>query len=233
MSELPSNYRPTTCPSLTPPNQGGARKGFNLFVGTLPNITTQEALEILFAPFGQLRDTYLLKQEGKGRYRCGFVSYAEYHSAAHAIARLNGFRWYTGASAICVRFANPQKAGADAAKEAAAAGTVQNVTRTGVAPMNHVDYASMLLNAAAQSNQQQQQQQQQLQVQQQQQQIANINNMNAMMSMGLVGTNVVPESPISSSASIGPDSVTTGPLGVTPELASRAHALMSLNGMSH
>eukprot|EP00754_Rhynchopus_humris_P019883 Rhum_TRINITY_DN14668_c27_g1::Rhum_TRINITY_DN14668_c27_g1_i1::g.109438::m.109438 len=63
VNDLPSNYRPSASPSLAPPPQAGARKGYNLFVGTLPNGSTQESLEILFSPFGQLLDTYLLKQE--------------------------------------------------------------------------------------------------------------------------------------------------------------------------
>eukprot|EP01059_Diplonema_ambulator_P012045 TRINITY_DN22170_c0_g1_i1.p1 TRINITY_DN22170_c0_g1~~TRINITY_DN22170_c0_g1_i1.p1 ORF type:complete len:136 (+),score=36.62 TRINITY_DN22170_c0_g1_i1:56-463(+) len=106
---LPSNYRPTSCPNYTPPSQGKGRGGFNLFVGTLPNCVTKEDLEILFSPFGALTDTYLLKQEGKGRWRCGFVSFAEYPSAAHAIARLNGFSMNPETPPLCVRFANPLK----------------------------------------------------------------------------------------------------------------------------
>eukprot|EP00754_Rhynchopus_humris_P019876 Rhum_TRINITY_DN14668_c1_g1::Rhum_TRINITY_DN14668_c1_g1_i1::g.109253::m.109253 len=111
VKELPSNYRPTNCPILTPPTQSGGRRGYNLFVGTLPHSTTKEEVEILFSPFGVLQDTYLLKQEGKGKYRCGFVSFREYYSAAHAIAILNGFAVQPNHPPLCVRFANPPKAG--------------------------------------------------------------------------------------------------------------------------
>eukprot|EP01064_Diplonema_japonicum_P004433 TRINITY_DN1288_c0_g2_i1.p3 TRINITY_DN1288_c0_g2~~TRINITY_DN1288_c0_g2_i1.p3 ORF type:complete len:192 (+),score=36.03 TRINITY_DN1288_c0_g2_i1:58-633(+) len=106
---LPSNYRPTNCPNYTPPVQSKGRTGYNLFVGTLPNQIVKEDLEILFSPFGALADTYLLKQEGKGRWRCGFVSFVEYSSAAHAIARLNGFKVNPETPPMCVRFANPLK----------------------------------------------------------------------------------------------------------------------------
>eukprot|EP01060_Flectonema_neradi_P041675 TRINITY_DN9967_c0_g1_i1.p1 TRINITY_DN9967_c0_g1~~TRINITY_DN9967_c0_g1_i1.p1 ORF type:complete len:201 (+),score=46.15 TRINITY_DN9967_c0_g1_i1:61-603(+) len=106
---LPSNYRPTNCPNLAPPTQAGVRKGYNLFVGTLPKEITKDELEILFSPFGTLSDTYLLKQEGKGNWRCGFVSYTGYASAAHAIAVLNGFKIQERVPPMCVRFANPPK----------------------------------------------------------------------------------------------------------------------------
>ena len=106
---LPSNYKPTNCPNLAPPTQAGVRKGYNLFVGTLPKEITKDELEILFSPFGTLSDTYLLKQEGKGNWRCGFVSYTGYASAAHAIAVLNGFRIQEHLPPMCVRFANPPK----------------------------------------------------------------------------------------------------------------------------
>eukprot|EP00755_Sulcionema_specki_P025283 Sspe_Gene.82974::Locus_54403_Transcript_1_1_Confidence_1.000_Length_624::g.82974::m.82974 len=105
---LPSNYRPTNSPNYTPPVNSGKR-GFNLFVGTLPNTTTKDDLEILFSPFGSLTDTYLLKQEGRGRHRCGFVSFASYPSAVLAIGRLNGFVIHEHEPPMCVRFANPPK----------------------------------------------------------------------------------------------------------------------------
>eukprot|EP00756_Hemistasia_phaeocysticola_P020459 Hpha_TRINITY_DN15719_c1_g5::TRINITY_DN15719_c1_g5_i2::g.36782::m.36782 len=107
---IPTHYRPTHAPNFTPPpGTGVGRRGYNLFVGTLPPGTMKDDLEILFSPFGSMSDTYMLKQEGLGGRRCGFVSYAEYASAALAIVVLNGYIVREGEIPICVRFANPVK----------------------------------------------------------------------------------------------------------------------------
>eukprot|EP01062_Namystynia_karyoxenos_P061577 TRINITY_DN5392_c0_g1_i1.p4 TRINITY_DN5392_c0_g1~~TRINITY_DN5392_c0_g1_i1.p4 ORF type:complete len:272 (+),score=70.94 TRINITY_DN5392_c0_g1_i1:68-817(+) len=114
---LPTHYRPTHAPSLTPPTNGSQSRGYNLFVGTLPAGTQRDDLEILFSPFGSLTDVYMLKQEGLGGRRCGFVSFGEHASAALAIWKLNGFVIREGELPICVRFANPVKAkGAEGAR---------------------------------------------------------------------------------------------------------------------
>ncbi|KAJ9439596.1 Flowering time control protein FCA, partial [Diplonema papillatum] len=103
---LPSNYRPTNCPNLTPPKH--CKDSFNIFVGTLPVGITKEELEILVTPFGKVCDTYLMK-ETKNPWRCGFVSFEQYSSAAHAISHLNGFTMHERYQPLCVRFANPPR----------------------------------------------------------------------------------------------------------------------------
>jgi len=62
-----------------------------LFVGSLPWATTDEQLNDLFAPFGQVLSAKVLQDRETGRSRgFGFVEMADDAAADEAIAKLNG-----------------------------------------------------------------------------------------------------------------------------------------------
>ena len=62
-----------------------------LFVGSLPWATDDQALEQMFAQFGQVISAKVLKDRDTGRSRgFGFVEMADDQAATEAINKLNG-----------------------------------------------------------------------------------------------------------------------------------------------
>ncbi|OGG02830.1 hypothetical protein A2W14_02650 [Candidatus Gottesmanbacteria bacterium RBG_16_37_8] len=64
----------------------------NLFVGSLPFSTTEEALGQLFAQYGQVQSVNVIKDRYSGQSRgFAFVEMATDEEAAQAIEKLNGY----------------------------------------------------------------------------------------------------------------------------------------------
>lgn len=81
-----------------------------LFVGMLPKNCTEEDVRALFAPFGTIREVYLLRgPDGRSRGAC-FVKYETRESAEKAIEALNDkVMMEGGLQPLAVRFADTEK----------------------------------------------------------------------------------------------------------------------------
>ena len=64
----------------------------NLMVNYLPKHMTEETLQGLFAPYGEVEKCTLIKDQGTNESKCyGFIKYATAECARQAVAQLHGF----------------------------------------------------------------------------------------------------------------------------------------------
>lgn len=82
-------------------------KGANLYISGLPKSITQEELEVIFNPFGQIITSRVLMQEGNDKPRgVGFIRYDQRKEAERAIQALNGTTPKGLTEPISVKFSN-------------------------------------------------------------------------------------------------------------------------------
>jgi ELAV like protein 2/3/4 len=88
-------------------------KGANLYVSGLPKSITQEELEVIFAPFGEIITSRVLMQEGNDKPKgVGFIRYDQRKEAERAIQTLNGTIPKGLTEPISVKFSNSPGANA-------------------------------------------------------------------------------------------------------------------------
>ncbi|KAK9086250.1 hypothetical protein Syun_028644 [Stephania yunnanensis] len=81
-----------------------------LFVGSLNKQATESEIEEIFAPYGQVEDVYIMRDEMKYSRGCAFVKYSHRDMAAAAINALNGIYVMRGCEQpLTVRFADPKR----------------------------------------------------------------------------------------------------------------------------
>jgi len=84
----------------------------NLFVGNLPFSTTEEALRILFAQFGQVQRVRIMTDRVTQRSRgFAFVEMSQDEAAQKAIAALNGRDFEGRALKVNDALPNPERSG--------------------------------------------------------------------------------------------------------------------------
>lgn len=94
-----------------------AVEGNKLFVGQVPNATTEEQLQELFSPYGTVTDVMFLKNKATGQHRgCAFVTYSTPEEAQAAIDNLHETVTLPGANrTLIIRVAGQNRQnGADA-----------------------------------------------------------------------------------------------------------------------
>ncbi|CRK97270.1 CLUMA_CG010666, isoform A [Clunio marinus] len=82
-------------------------KGANLYISGLPKTITQEELEEIFRPFGEIITSRVLTQEGNDKLKgIGFIRFDQRKEAERAIAALNGTTPKNLTEPITVKFSN-------------------------------------------------------------------------------------------------------------------------------
>lgn len=82
-------------------------KGANLYISGLPKTITQEELESIFSPFGQIITSRVLAQEGNDKPKgVGFIRFDQRKEAERAIQSLNGTVPQGLTDPITVKFSN-------------------------------------------------------------------------------------------------------------------------------
>lgn len=82
-------------------------KGANLYISGLPKTMTQEDLEEIFTPFGEIITSRVLTQEGNDKLKgIGFIRFDQRKEAERAIASLNGTTPKGLTEPITVKFSN-------------------------------------------------------------------------------------------------------------------------------
>lgn len=82
-------------------------KGANLYISGLPKTITQEELEIIFRPFGEIITSRVLVQDGNDKPKgVGFIRFDQRKEAERAIAALNGTTPKGLTDPITVKFSN-------------------------------------------------------------------------------------------------------------------------------
>jgi len=90
--------------------EGEQAQPHKLFVGMLTKSTTEQDLQNIFLPFGEIEEVAILRGVGNVGKGCGFVRYKSRESALKAISALNGAYKLEGAPGnIIVRFADSEK----------------------------------------------------------------------------------------------------------------------------
>jgi ELAV like protein 2/3/4 len=82
-------------------------KGANLYISGLPKTITQEELEDIFRPYGEIITSRVLTQEGNDKLKgIGFIRYDQRKQAERAISALNGTTPKNLTEPIVVKFSN-------------------------------------------------------------------------------------------------------------------------------
>lgn len=82
-------------------------KGANLYISGLPKTITQEELEEIFKPFGEIITSRVLTQEGNDKLKgIGFIRFDQKKEAERAITALNGTTPKGLTEPIVVKFSN-------------------------------------------------------------------------------------------------------------------------------
>ncbi|XP_070491526.1 protein elav-like isoform X1 [Chironomus tepperi] len=82
-------------------------KGANLYISGLPKTITQEELEEIFRPYGEIITSRVLTQEGNDKLKgIGFIRYDQRKQAERAISALNGTTPKNLTEPIVVKFSN-------------------------------------------------------------------------------------------------------------------------------
>jgi ELAV like protein 2/3/4 len=82
-------------------------KGANLYISGLPKTITQEELEEIFKPFGEIITSRVLTQEGNDKLKgIGFIRFDQRKEAERAISSLNGTIPKNLTEPIVVKFSN-------------------------------------------------------------------------------------------------------------------------------
>lgn len=82
-------------------------KGANLYISGLPKTITQEELEEIFRPFGEIITSRVLTQEGNDKLKgIGFIRFDQRIEAERAISSLNGTTPKNLTEPIVVKFSN-------------------------------------------------------------------------------------------------------------------------------
>lgn len=82
-------------------------KGANLYISGLPKTITQEELEEIFRPFGEIITSRVLTQEGNDKLKgIGFIRFDQRQEAERAISSLNGTTPKNLTEPIVVKFSN-------------------------------------------------------------------------------------------------------------------------------
>ncbi|XP_058825948.1 protein elav-like isoform X2 [Topomyia yanbarensis] len=82
-------------------------KGANLYISGLPKTITQEELEVIFRPYGEIITSRVLVQDGNDKPKgVGFIRYDQRKEAERAIAGLNGTTPKGLTDPITVKFSN-------------------------------------------------------------------------------------------------------------------------------
>lgn len=82
-------------------------KGANLYISGLPKTITQEELEEIFRPYGEIITSRVLTQEGNDKLKgIGFIRFDQRKEAERAIAALNGTTPKNLTEPIVVKFSN-------------------------------------------------------------------------------------------------------------------------------
>lgn len=77
-----------------------------LFVGSLPRDITDQQLQQLFEPFGDIEEASVLKENGVSK-GCGFVKFKQKQAATNAMNSMNGYNF--NGSSLVVKVADTEK----------------------------------------------------------------------------------------------------------------------------
>lgn len=91
---------------------------WKLFVGQVPLEATEQDLQSLFGPIGDIVELYILRNNNGKSRGCAFVTYSNKGLAQQAITQLNGKQVPPGKTLV-VKFADRAQAGKAAAAQGA------------------------------------------------------------------------------------------------------------------